>query len=62
LTATFAIALYFIQLNTMAESQNFANVVFSTGQEEILIEEVRNNPATMLLGGLVSSNLTKDNK
>ncbi|XP_025411316.1 28 kDa inner dynein arm light chain, axonemal-like, partial [Sipha flava] len=37
----------------MAESQNFANVVFSTGQEEILIEEVRNNPATMLLGGLI---------
>lgn len=28
----------------MAESQNFAKVVFLRNQEEILIEEVHNNP------------------
>jgi len=29
----------------MAESQNFAKVVFLPDQEEVLNEEVRNNPA-----------------
>jgi hypothetical protein len=58
----FDIIFYFILLNTWPESQYFSQVVFLPDREGILSQEVRNNPVIMLLGALLSSNSTEDNK